>query len=121
MYKKYYNVEAPSISYEIALCFVDYAKKRGINNFKENLDKIKNVDKESDEWFNRNQQYYEIIKSMRLSGVCGFETTGEFEGLPTINELKLIQLMSSSLTSRVIKKMIKKMGFLFKSKYKLEK
>lgn len=119
MFKQYYNREAPIISYEIAKCFSDYAVKRGLTTFSNDIDITNNLDRHSEGWIKRNDEYWGIVKHMRLNSITGFEQDGEFKGLPTIEELKLIKLMSTSLQKKVIKHMVKKLGYIFEPVYKL--
>ena len=79
---------------------------------------INNLDRNSDEWIKRNEEYYAKLKYMRINGICAFEKDNEYAGLPTLEELELIQLMSTSLSKRTLKHMIKKLGYDFKMLYK---
>lgn len=94
VYKNHYNKEAPSISYENALQFKNYAKLRGFNNY----EIIGDFDKFSDEWIHRNEECNKIIKRMRLTAKTCLEKSGIYKGLPTIEELHLIQLRCSTMT-----------------------
>jgi hypothetical protein len=94
VYKNHYNKEAPSISYDEAIRFKNYALMRGFQSF----DVIGNPDKFSDEWIYRNEECNKIIKRMRLNAVTCLEKSGEFTGLPTIDELHLIQFRCSTMT-----------------------
>lgn len=118
-FKNYYNKEASLVKYEIACCFVEYAKSRGINDFKENLDQTYNKFKSkrdsqnniSDDWIKRNSKCWKIVKYMKINGIVGFETTEEHHNLPTVEELNLLQLMSTTLSITSLKHMIEKLGF----------
>lgn len=121
MYKQYYDKEAPILSYEMAICFDKYAKQRGLPNFLNELNKTNQIDRYSDEWIKRNAKYWELLKHMRLNSILGFESDGEYEGLPTVEELQLIQLMSTSLHKKVIRHMIKKIGYSFEPVYNFVK
>lgn len=98
VYKNYYNKEAPSIEREDALKFREYALRRGFKNFSV----IGYQDKFSDEWIYRNEQCNQIIKRMRLNGVTCLEPNGMFRGLPTIDELHLIQFRCSTMTKKTL-------------------
>jgi len=110
MYKNYYNREAPIISYETAKCFIEYANKRGLTNFAEDIETVNRLDRKSNAWISRNDKYWKMIRHMRLNSILGFESEGEFKNLPTIEELNLIRLMSTSLSKKVIKHMVKKLS-----------
>lgn len=120
-YKNLYNIEAPTIEYELSKCFVEYAKDRGFNDFLNILDKTKSIDKYSTEWDERNNKCNEIIKHMRLHGILCLEESGEFKGNPTIEELKLLQLMCSTIHNKQLCKIIKKLGFIMKPTFCLVK
>jgi hypothetical protein len=105
VYKNYYNKEAPSISYELAIQFKDYAIRRGFIDFQV----MGNCDKFSDEWIYRNEECWKIIKRMRLDAIKCLESSGEFTGLPTIDELHLIQLRCTTMTHKTTQKVIQKL------------
>lgn len=100
LYKNYYNKEAPSMSYIQAIKFKKYALKRGFLNF----DVIGEYPKSSNEWIYRNEECNKIIKRMRLNAVTCLEKSGPFEGLPTIDELHLIQFRSCTMTMKTLER-----------------
>jgi hypothetical protein len=119
-YKNMYDVHACVVRKDIILCFVDYAESRGLNKdkFIENVNYYSSLDRESEEWFNRNQLCQELIKKMRINGIYSIEQTDKFEGLPTIDELKLMELTSTTLSTSSIKKTLKKFGCKVRKIYK---
>lgn len=102
----YYDVCSPVMKEEILLCFNEYAKKRGFNNFKINVKKYSNMDRDSIDWYNRNQMCQDQLKYMRINGIQSLEKEGKFIGLPTIDELKLMEMGSSNISKRKIKKIL---------------
>lgn len=117
-YKNDHNREAPYVTYSIAVCFADYAKQRGIENYLETLDNTYNafsnkrsVQKEF--WIERNINCWKTINYMRTNGILGFEQNGEFKNLPSIEELKLLQLMCTTMKESSLKHMLEKLGFKF--------
>lgn len=117
-YKNAYDQEAPIVTYEIAEKFTDYAVKRGITNYKETLDKTfeyfktkrdstKNI---SENWIKRNADCWNLSKYMRTHGIIGFEDNkdGDYHKLPTVEELKMLQMMSTTLNEKTLEHMIKK-------------
>lgn len=106
VYKKYYNKEAPSITHDQALIFEKYAHLRGFKNF--NI--IEKYDKFSDEWIHRNEECNKIIKQMRLNAITCLEKNGEFQGLPTIDELHLIQFRCSTMNNKTLVKVIERLS-----------
>jgi hypothetical protein len=102
-----YNTCSCVLKEEILSCFAKYAKKRGFLNFTENVKKYSNMSRDSKEWYDRNQKCQEQLKYMRINGIPSLEREGEHEGLPTIDELKLMELTSTSLSKKKIKKILK--------------
>ena len=119
-YRNYYNRPAPVILAEYALCFDEYAQKRGLGNFYENVTMYSNLDKKSDEWMQRNNECWEMVKKMRLSATTCVEKEGEFKGLPTMSELELIMRLSSTMPEASIKHVIKKLGHNLVKRYRLK-
>jgi hypothetical protein len=112
-YKSHYNKEAPIVPYEYILCFEEYAKTRGLANFLKYVNKIKSMKlgmNGHNKWIKRNEVCWEIIKSMRLNAISCLEKDGKFKGLPTIEELNLMILMSTTMSIQLIQNIIKKMG-----------
>ncbi len=120
-YINLYDVHAPVLRLNVLLCFAEYAKERGLNNFVENIKKYSDMDRESKEWYERNQKCQEQIKYMRMNGICSCETEGKYKKKPTINELKLMEMASTTITKREIKKILQNMGCKFIKTYKFSK
>jgi len=116
-YEHSYNKEAPKIDIEYAKCFIEYANKRKMHNFKNNIYKTNLMNKTSQEWKNRNKKSHELIEKMRLGAIPCVESSGEYKGLPTLYELELMELLSTTMQIELIEKTIKKMGFKFEQKY----
>lgn len=118
-YKNAYDQEAPFVLYKIADCFTEYASQRGLENYKSVLNNTNEMFKTkrdennniSENWIKRNSDYWDIVKNMKVSGIIGFEKSEENHNLPTIEELKLLQLMSTTLSLRRLKHMLEKLGF----------
>lgn len=120
-YKNYYNKEPQFLKYKYAKCFDKYAKKRGITDFIDCLNKTKDLQKTDKKWIKRNELCNDIIKKMRIGAIPCLEQTGEFEGLPTIMELNLMMLMSTTMSEKIIKHVIKKLGYKMVPKYNFAK
>lgn len=101
-----YDVHAPVVQYDILKCFVGYAKKRGFDKFLENIAYYNSLDRESNEWYVRNQKCQEIIKNNRMNGKDNVEMEGEYKGLPTFEELQLLELTSTTIPKQYLKKML---------------
>lgn len=110
-YKVANNKECPVIPIKMAKHFIKYAKIRGLNI--EHFDIINNVSdncKENNKlWEKRNAECYDIYNNMRLYGINSLENEGNFKGLPTIDELKLILRLSSNLNKDNLIDIIKKL------------
>ena len=76
--------------------------------------------KECDEWAIRNKKCLEIIQKIRLSGQQ-VEQEGEFKGLPTLDELTLISMLSTTLKKNELVELTKRLGCEIKYKYILTK
>jgi len=116
-YKCSYNKEAPKIDIEYAQCFIEYAKSRGMHNFENNIDIINSTSKKSQKWIEKNEKSHELIKYMRLNAIGCVESSGKYKGLPTMQELELMQLLSTTMTKQLIEKLIKKLGYGVEEKF----
>lgn len=120
-YKNAYNKNCPLIPYNIAKQFKYYAKLRGLDkNEFFYLNKIKNKedltkmmdDKCCSMWCKRNKECTDIIRDMRLFGITPLENDGQWKGLPTKDELKLILRFSSNLTTEILANLITKLPMI---------
>ena len=115
--KKQFNI----IPKKIALYFKDYAKKRNIDF---NLDYYEDLilnKRNTPEYDKRNKDCQEIIKEMRYNAIPSLEKSGDYLGLPTVNELKLISMLCTNLPLNELEDSLNNMGVLIKRKYKLVK
>lgn len=110
--------DAPLIPYEFAKLFEPYARKRGLTDSDLSVLNMcqqtpcihaKIADIDCDQWCQRNDRCWEIINRMRKSGLPSTEPEGEWEGLPTLDEIKLIMMLSTSLCFDVLNEMIPKL------------
>jgi hypothetical protein len=101
-----YCTDCPIIPRKIANHFIEYAKQRGLDQ--SNFYLVDSEYNKYDEiWKKRNSECCMMIKEMRLNGIKSIEVDGEWAGLPTIDELKLIMRQSSNLTCETLLEMIK--------------
>jgi hypothetical protein len=110
--KCYHNAmkkDCPIIKLSIAKCFAEYAKKRNVE-FNPEKYALYLENKLCDEWAIRNKKCLEIIQKIRLSGQSAVEEDGEFKGLPTIDELKLISMLSTTLCKNELIELTKRLG-----------
>ena len=117
-YINLYDIHAPILRLNILLQFAKYAEKRGFLNFIENINKYSNMDRESKEWYERNQKCQAQIKYMRINGIQSCESEGEYKDLPTEDELKLMEMISTTIPKKQIIKILEQMGIKFIKKYK---
>lgn len=109
--KAYQNAcykECPVISYDIAKQFVAYALARGMDISQINkINRMKKLrdshDFKNEDWIERNKLSKTVIENMRNSNIQPLELEGEWKGMPTMEELKLIFMLSSTLTNKEIK------------------
>lgn len=113
-YRHSYNTEVPIIPCNVALCFVDYAKSRGLNDFETNIKKVDSINKKSNEWIKRNEMCHIIVKDMRLNGIISVERSGKFKGLLTTHELELMQYLSTTMSQKFIMNVLGRMGYTLK-------
>lgn len=102
----YYNECNPVIKKDILLCFDKYAEKRGFLNYVDNVKRYSNMNHDSKEWYDRNQKCHDQIKYMRINGISSLEKEGKYQGSPTIDELKLMEMGCSMMSKKKIKKIL---------------
>lgn len=117
-FKNFYNKEAPILKYDVLLCFSEYAKERGIIDYDEKIKKYFYTDRNSEEWEIRNNECQNIMKHMRLNGICGIEQDGKYKNMPSIEELNMMSYASTTICWKDIKKIMKK---ILKKKKELAK
>lgn len=116
-YKKANQIDCPIFSIETITPFIRLARIRMIPKKyfdfynllkKENGDitKIKNTEK----WVNRNAFCRKKIVKMREEGIPSIETYGNWIGLPSIEELKLLLHASSNLNKKELADCIRKLS-----------
>lgn len=113
--------DCPVIPFELAEKYKYYAKARGLNVLDMFLDNIHDASleiqhKDSHLWTMRNKKCTSLINKMRLKAVPSLENEGQWKGLPTTDELKLIMMMSSNLDKDILIELSKKIPC--KKKYK---
>lgn len=126
-FKKLYSLEAPIVKLDVADVFFMLAAMRGLpeENFimvetfylyEGNFDRLKKLDY----WSKRDDYCQEQIKFMRINGIGSIETDGEFEGLPTVDELKLLLMLSSNLNRSEVSEARNKLGKYFVKKIEIK-
>ncbi len=106
--------DCPVVDYLLALKFKDYGLKRGVQEFN-SLDtyyeyyqnKIHNI--KCDKWVERNKECRQIIQDIRINSKKALEEDGEYRGLPTIDELKLIAKLTTTLSIDKLEKVSNKL------------
>jgi hypothetical protein len=107
---------APVINIDLLEKFRLYAKMRGVefDDIYTKLVLCKKCDKEcvviherlSSAWLLRDKLCWKIINKMRLEGIPPLESEGEFLNLPTINELRLMNLLCSNVCCKELGEVI---------------
>jgi hypothetical protein len=107
-----YTGDCDIIPYGIAKYFREYGRKRGVIEF-DSLEQLRDIQgtTKADIWNRRNSECYAIIKHMREGRIPSIEQEGEFRGLPTYDELRLIARMSTSMRPDVLKGILHRMGY----------
>lgn len=103
-FRKLNLLDCPVITLEKANVFIELAKKRGIEEdlfcfikLAEYLKGDINELKKQESWDYRNKYCQKQIKYMRENGIQSIESSGIYEGTPTIDELRLIMFLCSNL------------------------
>lgn len=117
-YMHAFDRRAVIISSNIARCFIQYAKKRGID-IEARLEQMEKLSLNTPEWRLRDKICWKIIKKSRLDGLNSLEKDGEYKDLPTIHELKLISYHCSLLSDEDLVKIVRKLGYDVYIEYKL--
>ncbi len=105
-YKAECKKEVPYMIPDIAKKFTNYAKERGEKTFDKNIEKIIKIKKDSDLWEKRTKKCRTKITTMRQLAIPNIETSGKYKNLPTIDELKLIKNLCTTISHDTIEKMI---------------
>lgn len=104
---------APIINIKFYQSFRLYAQKRGVE-FNDEILKLKDLNHDSNIWKKRDDYCVKLIKKMRLKGIPSVEPNGEFKNLPTIEELKLVKMLSTNICCEELEKiesMLKEKGY----------
>lgn len=107
-FKMAYNKDCPLIDLDLAKKIIPYAIERGFSEKDFNFIKLyETIYKKKvnlygenlcDVWFERNKICEETTRYMRTHNIKPLEEFGEYTGLPTISELKLLLNLTSTLT-----------------------
>ena len=113
------HIDCPIISYRLAKCFKSYAKLRNVPlEIEKYCDILLDSDK-CDQKNIRNQKCNDIIQDMRIKGIPSIEQTGEFKDMPTIQELSLISMLSSTMSKEELINVTFRIGCKYFKKFKL--
>ncbi len=96
------------IPYKIVKHYINYAKLRNLSD--DDMYVVNNYKKcreNKDEWIKRNKECHEIITFMRENNIASLEESEEWNGLPTIHELKLLMRLSSTLNKNKLIELLK--------------
>lgn len=119
------TIDCPIISTQTAYAFVNYARQRQLPDeefkFISSCEPGSSINMKCQNWTERNKQCYEIIKEMRKKSIPSLETSGIYEGLPTIHELKLILRLCSTMARHDLNDIVIKLNKPISKKYVLTK
>ena len=87
---------APVIDVKFFHAFKSYAKLRGVE-FSDSILNLLKIKHGESFWFDRDEYCVKLIKKMRLKGIPSVEPDGEYKNLPTVEELKLIKMLSTNI------------------------
>lgn len=127
-FKMAYNKDCPLIELDIAKKFIPYAIERGYSENDFNFIKLyETIYKKKinlygenlcDAWFDRNKICEETTRYMRTHNIKPLEEFGDYIGLPTISELRLILNLTSTLTKEDLNNVLKLIPTTKKEKIK---
>jgi hypothetical protein len=112
-FEKAEHKNAPVMDEKFYISFKSYAKRRGIE-FNDEILKLAKLDHTHEIWKYRDIYCVKLIKKMRLKGLPSVELDGEYKNLPTIEELKLIKMLSTNICCEELNqilKILKEKGF----------
>lgn len=121
--QSYLNAElkdCPIVSLKLVQCFKDYAAQRNVEFNPEVYNDIQKNSNDRSQWTQRNVECAKQIADMRRNGIPSVEQTGEFVGLPTIQELELLSKLSTTMSKGELIILAKKLGYEFSIVYKLK-
>jgi len=125
-FRKMYYFDAPIVSIEMVKPFIEIAKIRKLDNKYSiflNLAQEYNGDftklKKLDSWYDRNKFCQQQIKYMRENAVPSIEENGPWQGMPTLDELKLLMFLSSNLNRTQLRNATNKFNKIFVKKNNL--
>lgn len=99
--------EVPYFDINIARKITQYAIKRGLKDFKKNIEKKYKIKKETTKWDKRTEHCRNLIKEMKVSAIDNIEKVGEFKNLPTVDELHLMENLCTTISLDIIQKIVK--------------
>lgn len=104
--------DSPIIDVNIAVMCKKYATERGLDtseseflHFYQTNPTIKNNDRKCNSWCKRNKECMVIKDKMRINGIPALETEGKYTDLPTIDELKLILRLTTTMEKEELDKL----------------
>jgi len=104
---------APIIDIKFYKSFKSYALKRGVE-FNDEILKLQELKHNTNIWNKRDDYCVKLINKMRLKGIPSVESNGEYKNLPTIEELKLIKMLSTNICCEELEQiemMLKEKGY----------
>lgn len=106
----------PIIPLDIVNKFINYAKERNINDnefkfyyFITKNPNVKPNDRHCNEWCTRNEECSNIREHMRKEAIPPIESNGQYNGLPTEEELKMILRLSTTMALEELKEISNKL------------
>ena len=73
-----------------------YAKIRDVE-FSDSIKNLKNYKRSNDNWKIRDKYCWLLINKMRKKGIPSVEPDGKYKNLPTVSELKLMQMLCTNI------------------------
>lgn len=106
---------APVMNIEFFDIIKPYAKLKGVE-FTDNIKKLKEMERNNEYWLLRDKYCVGLINKMRKEGIPSVEPEGPHKNLPTLMELKLMQMLCTNICCDELRKIcdnIKKLNLSF--------
>lgn len=97
---------APIIDKKYSIALIPYAKSLGLEKYEEFLEYYSSLTRNSDKWSSRDCTARKIIKYMRKNGISSLTE----EKLPSIEEMTLISMLSSTLERKKLAEICNKLN-----------
>jgi len=104
-YRKSMHQRAPIIELSDAIALKPHAHTLGLNAFDKILERYSKIERNSEQWIERDNMCRKIIRYMRKNGIDSLDSNG----LPSADEMILISMLCTNLEEKEIKRITKEL------------